>query len=526
MNNQSGRTQINWPPIIMSAVIGAAVALAVVFVLPGPASITESQARHTPPQPAPDFSDAAAMVLPSVVSVSADLPEKARQDLQDWFQQRMENGRSHRDDPFSTPPPRGESSLDIPHARSMGAGWICRSDGFIVTNLHLVQDARNLQVQLFDGGDERTLPARYWAGDTVTDVAVLRVQADRKLSAIPLDSGAPVSTGEWVVAVGSPFGLERSVTAGIVSAAQRRMPGDPGGSLPELIQTDAAITTGSSGGPVVNRRGRLVGMSVAMARSDTVAGRSPGYGFVIPVSSLKSIIPQLIENRRVARAFLGCTVSGLTDNMRDFYGIDDGGALVTDVSADSPARAAGIQPDDVIVSMGNAQITAAADAYERLREHEPDDVITVRLVRDRSPLQVQVSLSEWPVDTSPEPPQPETQTSGGDMGITVKEVDRLWLSSHGLQRQQGVVVQEVKPGSSAAGVVQSGDIVLRINDEAVTDSETYEKLHRQAVDSGAGYLIMHLQRQAQQGSARRVVVDIPLPDTPQAGAAPDERPPQ
>jgi S1-C subfamily serine protease len=279
------------------------------------------------------------------------------------------------------------SVVTIRTEQGAGSGVVYRQDGVLVTNAHVVGSTRQVRVVFADGTE---LEGRVTATDDITDLAVVRV--DRTdLPAIPIRLDLP-RQGEIAVAIGSPLGFENTVTQGIISGVGRDIPAavTQGRPLVDLIQTDAAISPGNSGGALIDAEGRLVGINEAYIPPSTGA---VSLGFAIPSSTVVDVVDQLLANGRVAHPYLGVGLTTLTADIAETLGVDvNAGALVRQVQAGSPAAAAGIRPADVIVEMNGAEIANVSDIYGELRECEPGTTVPVTVYRDASRTEVQVTL--------------------------------------------------------------------------------------------------------------------------------------
>ncbi len=280
----------------------------------------------------------------------------------------------------------------------VGSGVIYRSDGYLLTNNHVVEDADALEVQFSDG---TSAPAEIVGTDRLTDLAVLRVDRDG-LPAINLRQDQPLRVGETAVAIGSPFGLDASVTAGVVSALNRdlEVPGDEGGAfvIPALIQTDAAINPGNSGGALVDANGQLIGINTAIL---TGSGGSQGVGFAIPTRSAVIAAEQLIERGFVSHPFLGISGLDVTNEVevryREEFGIElDGGALVDQVLEGSGAAVGGVEAGDIIIEFGDEPMTSMTDVISGVLRFDPGDTVPVVVLRDGERLELEVELGERP----------------------------------------------------------------------------------------------------------------------------------
>jgi len=350
---------------------------------------------------------------------------------------------------------------------SLGSGFVISADGYIVTNNHVVEDVDSIKVAFSDGmGEaEATIVGR----DPKTDIALIRVKTDRELYALPLGDSEKVRPGDWVVAIGNPFGLEHTVTAGIVSA-KHRVIGQ--GSYDDFIQTDAAINPGNSGGPLLNLAGEVIGINTAInPRANTI-------GFAVPVNMAKEILPQLQATGRVTRGWLGVVIQRITPELAKEFGLaDDKGALVSKVMPDGPADKAGIQRGDVIVEFNGHAISDWNELPRQVALTPIDRKVDVVLVRkgDRKSVSAVVGKLE----------EPETQKiakaeapGASAFGLRVQDVTPEIAEQLGLEEPTGVVVTAVAPGSPAeeAGV-RRGDVILEVDRyEVKNTAQLQEKL--------------------------------------------------
>jgi S1-C subfamily serine protease len=272
-----------------------------------------------------------------------------------------------------------------------GSGVVFRADGVIVTNNHVVSDARTIEVALADG---QRAPARLLARDAIVDLAVLKVDG-RELPPATFADGSP-RVGELAIALGDPLGFENSVTAGIVSGLHRAIPGSAqqSASLVDLIQTDAPISPGNSGGALVDASGRVIGINVAYLPPST---GSVSLGFAIPSATVTTTVDQLLRNGRAEHAFLGIGPTTLTASLAQQFGIDArDGVLVLTVSAGGPAAAGGIRPGDVLTSIDGQTLRTAEDLLAQLRKHKPGDMVALVATRARDQVEIRARLSDRP----------------------------------------------------------------------------------------------------------------------------------
>ena len=267
-----------------------------------------------------------------------------------------------------------------------GSGIIVREDGVILTNAHVVGDARSVRIGLADG---RTLDGRVLGGDPSVDVAVVRVEA-KGLPVASLGDADNLEVGQAAIAIGNPLGLERTVTSGVVSAVNRTPTGI---GLDGLIQTDAAISPGNSGGPLLDSQGRVIGINTVVLR----APGSEGLGFAIPIGLATDVAEQVLTTGRVTRAFLGINFRDIDAQLAGQFGLPvDQGVIVAAVGQGTPAGRAGVRPGDIITQLDGTKVTQGGDLRRALRKHRPGDTVTLRLVRPDGEIETRVRLAEAP----------------------------------------------------------------------------------------------------------------------------------
>jgi serine protease Do len=362
--------------------------------------------------------------------------------------------------------------------RGTGSGFVIRNDGVIVTNNHVVQDAKEITVTL---ADKREYPARVLGRDPKTDLAVLKIDAPGTVPTAALGNSDAVRVGDWVMAIGNPFGLSNTVTAGIVSAKGRALGTGP---YDDFIQTDASINPGNSGGPLFNARGEVIGINT-MIFSRT--GDNVGIGFAIPINLAKELVPELESSGHVTRGWLGVSIQTLTPELAQSLHVDPPhGALVADVTRDSPAAAAGIERGDVIVAYDGKDVADSTALPTMVAETPIGKNVTVAVLRNgtRKTLPVSIAKLDEPV------PADATAAKPAKWGLALKDLTPEERGELGLGNHEGVLVAEVVPGSPAddAGV-KAGDVILQANRVAVGSAAD---LKRQAdrVDSGQPLLLL------------------------------------
>ncbi len=352
---------------------------------------------------------------------------------------------------------------------AMGSGFIISSDGYIVTNNHVVEGADSVLVRL---SDRREFDAQVIGTDPRSDLALLRVDA-RDLPSLTLASGDDLEVGEWVLAIGSPFGLDYSVTAGIVSAKGRSLPTENNENYVPFIQTDVAINPGNSGGPLFNLEGDVVGVN---SQIFTRSGGSIGLSFAIPVSVVRNVVDQLKADGHVTRGWLGVTIQDVDKNLAESFGLDrPRGALVVQVAPDGPADKAGLQAGDVIILFDGNDIPASADLPHVVGLVAPGTVVPMEVVRDKKHKKLKVEVGGLDADDSYDlaaGPGGAGQ-GGGRLGMVVETAPADVLERFGING--GVIVREVLPDSVAgdAGVLP-GDIITLVGSSPIKSAEAYE----------------------------------------------------
>ncbi len=358
---------------------------------------------------------------------------------------------------FGGPFPRGPQ-----RQRGLGSGFIIASDGIIVTNHHVVDGAEKIVVRLSDG---KNFDAKVLGSDEKTDIAILKIDGVQGLTSAVLGDSDKLEVGEWVMAIGNPFGLDSTVTTGIVSAKGRHIGAGPYDSF---IQTDASINPGNSGGPLVNLRGEVIGINTAIFSQ---TGGNIGIGFAIPSNLAKELIPQLREKGRVVRGYLGVTIQKVTEDIAATLGLKKArGALVAEVAAGGPAERSGIKTGDIIVKFNGNEIKDSADLPLEVARVSPGESVQVKILRDSKESNIEVKIGEMKGE------EVLAESSQGDLGMTVQPVTPAMAESLGLERPEGLIVSSIKPGSAAdeAGL-RRGDVIMQVNRRPVRDLADYKR---------------------------------------------------
>ena len=344
---------------------------------------------------------------------------------------------------------------------SRGTGFVISSDGYIVTNNHVIDEVDSITVALEDGTEfDATVVGR----DPTTDIALLRVETDQKLFALPLGDSNAVRPGEWVVAIGNPFGLGHTVTAGIVSA-KHRMNITRQGRYDDFIQTDAAINFGNSGGPLLNLSGQVIGINTAInPRANTI-------GFAVPINMAKEILPQLRASGHVTRGWLGVVIQHITPELSASFDLEgEEGALVSKVMPGGPAEDAGVERGDVIVEFDGQEIEDWNDLPRAVARTPVGKKVDVVLMRDGKRKRLRVAIAV--LDEARKPVQLAKEGGATEFGLRVQDVTPDLADQLGLDNENGVVVTSVSPGSPASEAgIRSGDVILEVNRSTVNDVE-------------------------------------------------------
>ncbi len=406
---------------------------------------------------APDFVELAKKLKPMVVNIST---AKTIQPLKRQRRVPSPFGIDPFDDFFErffeepTQRPRKEKSL--------GSGFIISEDGLIITNNHVVAGADEIKVKLSDG---REFKGIIKGADEKLDLALIKVESKDQLPQVELGDSDAIEVGEWVMAIGNPFGLAQTVTAGIVSAKGRVIGSGP---YDDFIQTDASINPGNSGGPLFNAQGQVIGINTAI-----VAG-GQGIGFAIPVNMAKGILPQLRETGKVVRGWLGVTVQPVTAELAQSFGLTgENGALVSEVIKDSPAEKAGLKSGDIILEFDGKKISEMNELPRMVAATPVGRQLKLKVLREGKQEEISVVIERLK-DSGESIGNGELVQD--KLGLSVKDLTKELAAKLGLKESKGVAVFEVKPGSLAEGAgISRGDIVREVNGIKVTTVEDYEK---------------------------------------------------
>ena len=432
------------------------------------------------PQPAPrlaavagntgSFAKLAEAVKPAVINVSSESRSGGRSSLEEHF------GEDFYRRFFGNAPER------MPR-RGLGSGVIIDPSGIALTNAHVVDGASSIEVVTVDGAKHK---AKVVGLDKKTDLAVLQLDGGAKsFPFVALGDSDEAQVGDWVIAVGSPFGLQATVTSGIISAKARQIGAGP---YDEFIQTDAAINPGNSGGPLLNMRGEVVGINTAIVRGGS------GIGFAIPSNLAKRVASELRASGKVTRGWLGVSLQPLTSDLAASFGVKDKkGALVSEVSADSPAARAGLKSGDVIMQFNGKAVEDPSALARAVAVSKPGENAKLTVWRDHRQQTLEVKLGELPGErTAAVGGSDDAGTGRSSLGLTVQPVTPDIARELELKQPTGVVVSRVEPsGPADTAGIERGDVIVEVDRKPVKSVEDFEKLTSQAAGR---QVLLKLQR--------------------------------
>ena len=459
MSSGSPRTAPKALGVFAAGLLAVTALSTVVTVLPTTPATAQNQLQAPAIDPSKGFADLVDRVMPAVVSVQVKFSNAAATDEGDQGQDGPQAAPGLPDGPlgeffkqfpqFRQGMPGGQGQEPHPHGgMAQGSGFIISADGYTVTNNHVVKDADEVSVTMKDGTEYK---AEVIGTDPKTDLALIKIKADRKFDYVTF-TGADPRVGDWVMAVGNPFGLGGTVTTGIISARGRDIGAGP---YDNFLQIDAAINRGNSGGPAFNLEGQVVGINTAIY---SPSGGSVGIGFAIPASVAQNVIASLKESGTVTRGWLGVQIQPVTEDIAESLGLDAAkGAIVADVTENSPALAAGIKQGDTILKLDGKDISDSRDLARKVAQIKPGQSVPVTLVRDGKTMDISVKIGAMPNEpkmASKEGGSPaENSLSLADFGLKVAPA----------QDGNGVTVTEVAPDSPAAAKgLKPGDTILEV----------------------------------------------------------------
>lgn len=347
--------------------------------------------------------------------------------------------------------------------QGQGSGFIISKEGHILTNNHVVEDADSISVTL---NDKQKVPAKLIGSDPQTDVALIKIDYEGDLPTLALGNSEALEVGEWVIAIGNPFGLSQTVTVGVVSAKGRSSVGI--NEYENFIQTDAAINPGNSGGPLLNIHSEVVGINSALFSR---TGGYMGIGFAIPINMVKAIEDQLHDHGKVTRGWLGVAIQDVNEDLAKSFGLTEaGGILVSEVQPDSPAKQAGMQRGDVIRKLDDIRLSDVNDLRNRIALLAPDSQADLEIIRDGKKIVLTVTIGEQPSDFSRSAHPAKSKGSLDQFGVSLQDLSPELAERFGYQGKQGVLITEVEPGNIGAKAgLKAGQLIEEVNKQQVTN---------------------------------------------------------
>lgn len=468
-----GKTKIALYVLAVALIFGCGNFAASIWDIPQNALAKEAQVTKNL-SGLPSFADIVKKETPAVVNISTKMK----------IQSRGHRGKIHPNDPFrdffgddffekffGPNLPQREEEI-----KSLGSGFIISKDGYILTNNHVVENADEIIVKLFD---EREFKADIIGTDSKTDVALIKIKDHDDLPVVDLGNSDTMEVGEWVLAIGNPFGVGQTVTAGIVSAKGRSIGAGP---YDDFIQTDASINPGNSGGPLFNINGEVVGINTAIY---STSGGSVGIGFAIPINLVKGFLPDLKGEGKVTRGWLGVMIQPLTKELAESFGLpSDDGALVSNVIEESPAEKGGIKQGDVIIEFNGEKIGKVKELPVVVASTPPGKKVKVKVMREGKKVTLKIKIDKLDDEVG----------KGGNqtkkMGITVQKITPELARKLGRDNENGVLVSKVKRGGPAfKGGIKRGDVIIQINKKEIKDIGDYRTVVN-SLKSGETTLIL------------------------------------
>ena len=412
------------------------------------------------PVPSGSFAQVAETVGPAVVNINTVTRVSGRTPVEEFF------GDEFFKRFFGEAPERQQVQ------RSLGSGVIVDASGIVLTNAHVVERATEIEVSTADGKKHK---AKLMGVDRKTDLAVLKLQGGGPYPAAVLGDSDRVKVGDWVLAIGSPFGLQKTVTAGIISAKGRSIGQGP---FDDFLQTDAAINPGNSGGPLVNMSGEVVGINSAILSR---TGGNVGIGFSIPVNMAKQIYTELAAKGKITRGWLGVSIQPLTPDLAKGFGLKEpSGVLISDVVQDSPAAVAGIASGDIIIEFDKKKVESPQELQKVVAATQPGRAVPLKVWRDKSEKMLEIKIGETPDESVA---LRSTNKGKSLLGLEVRPITPELARQLNLRNPEGVIVFQVDEDSAASEAgVQRGDVIREVNRQRVRSLQDFEKATKDVKD--------------------------------------------
>ena len=490
-----------WFYALLIAMTSAAAALVIASRL-GLAPESSAQTTAAPPMnsapitgplTASTFRDVAKTVMPAVVNIRTESKQRA-QDLSEFF-----GGNDLFDRFFGQQEPRERGGGQRPReqvVQAAGTGFIIDKAGFILTNNHVVEGATKIKVSLYGEDDDQEYDAKVIGHDPLTDSALIELtqKPDHVLPEVKFGDSSQMQPGDWVMAIGNPFGLAHTVSVGVISALERPFTVAEGRSA-QVLQTDAAINPGNSGGPLLNLRGEVIGINTAIYTDARQQGNI-GIGFAIPSNTVRELLPQL-RTGKITRGRIGVSVGSIAREAVDEFGLKDRkGAVVQSVAPDSAASKAGLEPGDVITGWGGKPVSTRDELVRMVVNTRPGTTVPVRVIRDRMERTISITVDELDLEAETntarsngrEPADPVQETSSG-FGITLQNITPEIARRLRMENRRGAVVTDVEQGSPAARAgMQPGDVIVRVGRQEVETAADAQRELARIPSGGTAFL--------------------------------------
>lgn len=451
----------------------------------------------------PEFSELAAKCGPAVVNISAERTSPAAAGPEEFFGEMfrgMPPGADRFFEFFGGPNARGKRPPQKQMSR--GSGFIISPDGYIVTNYHVVADGDSIQVTLDESnGKTAPLTATVVGTDEDTDLALLKVEAKKDLPFLKFGDSDALLVGEWLLAIGNPFALDHTVTAGILSAKNRNIHAGP---FDNFLQTDASINPGNSGGPLLNMKGEVIGINTAIIAS------GQGIGFAIPSSMAERIVNQLKQDKKVSRGWIGVTIQDVDENTAKALGLPEAtGALIGSVMPDEPAAKGGMKDGDVVLEVNGQKIDDSSALLRAIATEAPGSKVNMVVWRDGERKNITVQLGERNLKASSGKSGSAVEQDAPSIGLSVRPLTKEEARTANVKPGTGLLIVGVEPGKLAAEAeLREGDIILSANLKPIKSVEEFSKIIREDAKK-RGVVMLQLQRQGQTFFRSLALSDTP-----------------
>lgn len=441
----------------------------------------------------PDFSELAAKCGPAVVNINTER-KASSEGADDFFGEMFRNmppGFEKFFDQFGKHPGnRGKQNRRPMHKqKSLGSGFFVSADGYIVTNNHVVSGADTIKVTMDRNGKSTDFKAVLIGADEETDLALLKVDSPTPLPYLVFGNSDALKVGEWLLAIGNPFGLDHSVTAGILSAKGRNIRSGP---FDNFLQTDASINPGNSGGPLLNLAGQVVGINTAIIAS------GQGIGFAIPSNMAAKIIDQIKDGKKISRGWIGVTIQDVDENTAKALGLEStSGALVGSVLANEPAARAGVKDGDVIIAVDGENIEDSAALLRAIADKHPGTNAVLTIYRDGKTQQINVTLGERKSQNASSSVGKKNHTDDSALGVSVRPLNKDERREMKIEGNGGLLITEVDPEKAAAEAdLRAGDVILKANQQPVSSAAELSQIVRE-VGMKRGAIMLQIQRRGE-----------------------------